>query len=69
MTVAVTGATGKLGALVIRELLQTTEPGEIVAVVRDPAKAADLAAQGIQVRQAGYADPAVVAARGEADPR
>ena len=62
MTVAVTGATGKLGALVIRELLQTTEPGEIVAVVRDPAKAADLAAQGIQVRQAGYADPTALRA-------
>jgi NAD(P)H dehydrogenase (quinone) len=62
MTVAVTAATGKLGALVVRELLQTTEPGEIVAVVRDPAKAADLAARGIQVRQAAYTDPAALRA-------
>ena len=62
MTVAVTGATGKLGALVVHELLQTTEPGEIVAVVRDPAKAADLAAQGIEVRQAAYTDPAALRA-------
>lgn len=57
MTVAVTGATGKLGALVVRELLQTTDPGSIVAVVRDPARAADLAAQGVAVRQATYTDP------------
>lgn len=57
MTVAVTGATGKLGALVIRELLRTTDPGSIVAVVRDPAKAADLVAQGVDVRQAAYDDP------------
>lgn len=57
MTVAVTGATGKLGALVIRELLRTTDPGSIVAVVRDPAKAAELAAQGVVVRQAAYTDP------------
>lgn len=57
MTVAVTGATGQLGALVINELLLTTEPGSIVAVVRDPAKAAGLAARGVQVRQAAYDDP------------
>ncbi|WP_395729830.1 SDR family oxidoreductase [Nakamurella sp.] len=57
MTVAVTGATGKLGALVISELLRTTDPGSIVAVVRDATKAADLTTQGIQVRQADYADP------------
>ena len=62
MTVAVTGATGKLGALVIRELLQTTEPGQIVAVVRDPAKAADLAAHGVEVRQAAYTDPVALRA-------
>ena len=60
MTVAVTGATGKLGALVIHELLQTTDPGSIVAVVRDPAKAADLDARGVQVRQATYTDPAAM---------
>src|SRR6478609_2470097 len=57
MTVAVTGATGKLGALVIRELLHTTDPGSIVAVVRDPAKAGDLTARGIRVRQAAYSNP------------
>lgn len=62
MTVAVTGATGKLGALVIRELLQTTDPGAIVAVVRDPAKAADLATQGVVVRQAAYTDPGALRA-------
>jgi NAD(P)H dehydrogenase (quinone) len=57
MTVAVTGATGHLGALVVRELLQTTDPGGIVAVVRDPAKASGPAAAGVQVRRATYTDP------------
>ena len=56
MTVGVTGATGQLGKLVIRELLRTTDPGAVVAVVRDPAKAADLATTGVVVRQAAYTD-------------
>ena len=54
----VTGATGQLGRLVIASLLKTTPAGQIVAAVRDPAKAADLAALGVQVRRADYTDPA-----------
>ncbi|WP_168703125.1 SDR family oxidoreductase [Gordonia paraffinivorans] len=58
MTIAVTGATGQLGGLVIGELLERgVAPGDIVAVVRDEAKAADLAAKGVQVRVAAYEDP------------
>ena len=34
---AVTGATGKLGRLVLDELLQQANPGDIVALARDPA--------------------------------
>jgi len=51
--IVVTGATGQLGRLVIQSLLQRQVPASrIVAAVRNPAKAADLAAQGIVVRQA-----------------
>lgn len=56
--IVVTAATGQLGRLVIANLLKTTPAAQIVAAVRDPAKAADLAAQGVQVRRADYTDPA-----------
>lgn len=62
MTIAVTGATGQLGALVVRDLVRTVDPASVVAVVRDPAKAAGLAEQGVRVRSATYADPAALAA-------
>ena len=60
--IVVTGATGQLGRLVIDQLLRTEPPASIVAAVRDPAKAADLAARGVQVRQADYSQPATLAA-------
>ncbi|OFA04029.1 NAD(P)H-binding protein [Duganella sp. HH101] len=56
--IIVTGASGQLGRLVIARLLKTVPAAQIVAAVRDVAKAADLAAQGVQVRRADYADPA-----------
>ena len=60
MTIAVTGATGQLGQLVLEELLSSQEPGSLVAVVRDGAKAGALAARGVQVRVADYSDPAAL---------
>ena len=59
---AVTGATGQLGRLVIDALLKKVPAGEIVAAVRTPAKAADLAARGVVVRQADYGQPETLAA-------
>lgn len=57
--ITVTGASGHLGRLVVTGLLDAGVPaGEVVAVVRTPGKAADLAARGVQVRQAEYGDPA-----------
>ncbi|TJZ79425.1 SDR family oxidoreductase [Rhodococcus oryzae] len=57
MTIAITGATGHLGRLVVESLLaRGADAGDLVAVVRDPAKAADLAAKGVQVRAADYTD-------------
>lgn len=55
--IAVTGATGQLGRIVIDALLKKVPAGEIVAAVRTSAKAADLAAQGVIVRQADYSQP------------
>ena len=58
--IAITGATGQLGRLVIQNLLNTVPASQIVAAVRSPEKAADLAALGVQVRQADYAQPATL---------
>nr|WP_166180626.1 SDR family oxidoreductase [Altererythrobacter segetis] len=57
-TYAVTGATGKLGRLVLDEMLEKVSPGDIVALARDPAALSDYAMKGVQVRQADYDDPA-----------
>lgn len=56
--IVVTGASGQLGRLVIESLLTRLPAHQIVAAVRNPASVADLAAQGIQVRQADYTQPA-----------
>ncbi|MDT2008473.1 SDR family oxidoreductase [Rhodococcus opacus] len=61
MTIAVTGATGHLGRLVVEALLDKGAPAaDIVAVVRTPAKTADLADKGVDVRQAEYGDRAAL---------
>jgi NAD(P)H dehydrogenase (quinone) len=52
--IAITGASGQLGRLVIQNLLATVAPRDIVALVRDPQKVTDLAARRIDVRQADY---------------
>lgn len=56
--IAITGANGNLGKATISFLLKKTAPANIVAVVRDAAKAQDLADAGIQLRVADYNDPA-----------
>ena len=56
--IVVTGATGQLGRLVIAQLLERGVPAaRIVAAVRSPAKAADLAARGVSIREADYTRP------------
>ena len=60
--IAITGATGQLGRLVIQNLLKTVPASQLVAAVRSPDKAADLAALGVQVRQADYTRPATLEA-------
>lgn len=58
---AITGATGQLGRLVIDSLMQSIPPERIVALVRDPAKASDLAARGIHIRYSDYNRPQTLA--------
>jgi NAD(P)H dehydrogenase (quinone) len=55
--ITVTGATGQLGRLVLEGLLARVPATELSVVVRDPAKAAELAARGVTVRQADYTKP------------
>ena len=52
--IAVTGANGQLGTLVVQGLLSKTPAKKIVAVVRKPADAAVLQQLGVQVRQGDY---------------
>ena len=59
---AITAATGQLGRLVVDALLDAVPADRIVAAVRSPAKAADLAAKGVQVREADYDRPETLAA-------
>jgi NAD(P)H dehydrogenase (quinone) len=56
--IVITGATGNLGQHVIANLLKSVPAANIIAAVRNPAKAAGLAAKGVQVRQADYNDGA-----------
>lgn len=58
--IALTGATGHLGRLVLDQLLVSTPAASVVAVVRDAAKAAAFAARGVQVRVAAYTEPAAL---------
>jgi NAD(P)H dehydrogenase (quinone) len=54
MTIAVTGATGQLGRLVLERLKQKVPARDIVALARSPDQATDL---GVEVREADYDRP------------
>lgn len=47
---AITGATGHLGQATLNALLQRVAPTNLVAIARDPKKAANLSELGVQVR-------------------
>lgn len=54
--ILVTGATGNIGRLTLQHLLKRLPASDLVGLVRDPAKAADLAAEEIEIRQGDYLD-------------
>ncbi|MBN3125309.1 SDR family oxidoreductase [Pectobacterium brasiliense] len=59
--IAITGASGQLGRLVIAQLLEKVPASDIVALVRDVNKVADLSAKGVQVKTADYNQPEALA--------
>ncbi|MDJ1372097.1 SDR family oxidoreductase [Gulosibacter molinativorax] len=63
MRIAVTGAAGHFGGHVVDHLLSRgVAANDIVAIVRNEAKAADLAAKGVTVGVAAYEDEAALTA-------
>lgn len=58
MTIAITGAGGQVGRLAIAHLKTLTDPAQIVALARDPAKVADL---GVTARAFDYTKPETLA--------
>lgn len=60
--ILVTGATGGLGKAVVENLLKTERPDQLAVLARDPAKAADLQAQGVAVQPGDYNDYASLVA-------
>jgi NAD(P)H dehydrogenase (quinone) len=58
--IAITGANGQLGQLVVRGLLDAIPEAQIVAVVRNPEQADSLRALGVQVREGDYDRPATL---------
>jgi NAD(P)H dehydrogenase (quinone) len=58
----ITGANGKLGRLIVEEVLRRAPDTPLAVSVRDASAAADLAERGVDVRQADYHDPASLSA-------
>lgn len=58
--IAVTGANGHLGQLVIEGLVERVPANQIIAAVRSPEKASHFATLGVQVREADYTRPETV---------
>lgn len=54
MKIAITGATGQLGKLIIEALLKEIDASDIIALVRDENKAKDLENKGIELRPFDY---------------
>ncbi|MED4600960.1 SDR family oxidoreductase [Paenibacillus validus] len=57
MKILVTGATGKLGTKVVNTLLKTVPANQLAISVRNPEKAEDFRAKGVDVRQGDFDRP------------
>ncbi|EFG84886.1 NAD(P)H-binding protein [Novacetimonas hansenii] len=55
--IIITGASGQLGRQIVDHLLTCLPAAQIGVSVRDPAKAADLVARGVRVRQGDFTAP------------
>lgn len=54
MKILVTGATGKLGSLIVEELLKLVPSNHVAVSVRDPEKATHLLERGVDVRYGNF---------------
>lgn len=59
--IVITGASGQLGRLVVQYLREALPAAKVIALVRNPEKAKDLAAAGVELRAADYTNPASLA--------
>ncbi|MGW5654078.1 NAD(P)H-binding protein [Streptomyces humi] len=59
--IIVTGATGRLGGLIVARLLDRVPAEQVGVSVRDPKKAQALADRGVRVRQGSFTEPAGLA--------
>ena len=57
MKLLVTGATGKFGSKVVETLLKTVPASQLAVSVRNPEKAEELRARGVEVRQGDFDHP------------
>ncbi|WP_305786486.1 SDR family oxidoreductase [Symbioplanes lichenis] len=57
----ITGATGQLGSRIVERLLARVPAEQVAVSVRDPEKAAGLAARGVRVRRGDFTDPGSLA--------
>ncbi|MDQ0086883.1 NAD(P)H dehydrogenase (quinone) [Paenibacillus anaericanus] len=57
MSIVISGANGKLGSLIIEQLLQKVSADQIIACVRHPERATSFLNQGIEVRHCDYDQP------------
>jgi len=57
MKMLVTGATGKLGTIVVETLLKSVPASDLAVSVRDPEKAEGLRVRGVEVRQGDFDRP------------
>lgn len=54
--ILVTGASGNIGRMTLKHLLRRVSVDDLVGLARDPEKATDLAADGIEIRKGDYFD-------------
>lgn len=59
--IIVTGATGRLGRLIVEQLLVDMPTESIGATTRNPSKAGDLADRGVRIRHGDFAEPSTLA--------
>lgn len=57
MKIAITGATGQFGSLVIENLLRSVPASDLIVSVRNPEKASHLKARGVDVRYGDFDKP------------